>query len=269
MYAVMALVLGASVGSFLNVVADRLPAGRSLIKPRSYCEACERTLSSQDLVPVVSYIWLRGRCRHCGAAIPARLMLVEAVTALLFVATYLRYGMGTEFVVLSVAISLLVVIALIDLEHGLILNRVVFPSIGVLLILAPFWSELGVARSFLGSESLAASVFNSLVAGAGAFLFFLVITLAFPQGMGAGDVKFAGLLGLLVGYPGVLISLWLAVVGGGVVAIVLLALRKMTRKDSIPFGPFLALGATVVLLGGDGLVTQLQELPQRAADLWS
>ena len=269
MYGVLALALGASVGSFLNVVADRLPAGRSLIKPRSFCENCDRTLSSQDLVPVISYIWLRGRCRHCRTSIPVRLMLVEAATAVLFIATYLRYGMGVEFVVVSAAISLLVVVALIDLEHGLILNRVVFPTIGVLLILAPFWSELGLPRSFLGSENLAASLFNSLVAGAGAFLFFLVITLAYPQGMGAGDVKFAGLLGLLVGYPGVLVTLWLAVVAGGVVSIGLLVLGRMTRKDSIPFGPFLAIGAIVVLLGGDEIVNQAQELSQRAADLWS
>ena len=257
---VLVFVGGASVGSFLNVVADRMPTGRSLSKPRSFCESCGRTLTSIDLVPVVSYLVLRGRCRHCGAIIPVRLMVVEAVTGALFTIVYVRYGLELEFVVLAAAVSLLLAVALIDLEHGLILNRIVYPSAGVLIILAPFWTEFDLSRSFFGSSSMAASLANSLLAGAGAFLAFLLILIAFPRGMGAGDVKLAGLLGLLVGYPGILISVWIAIVGGGAVAIALLLLRRKGRKDAIPFGPFLAAGALVVVLAGSDIISKYQDV---------
>ena len=123
MIGVFAFALGASIGSFLKVVADRLPAGRSLIRPRSFCETCNRTLTLLDLVPVLSYLWFRGRCRYCGAAIPGRMMVAEATTGILFMVAYLRYGLEIEFFIIGAAASLLLVVALIDLEHGLILNR--------------------------------------------------------------------------------------------------------------------------------------------------
>ncbi|MCH8205629.1 MAG: prepilin peptidase [Chloroflexi bacterium] len=256
MLGVLAFAIGASIGSFLNVVADRLPSGRSLISPRSYCEACNRPLTSLDLVPVLSFLGLRGRCRHCSAAIPARVVAVEAATGVLFVVAYVRYGLGFDFVVVCAALSLLLVVGLIDLERGLILNRIVYPSIVALLVVAPFWSELGLPRTFFGSEGLSSSLLNSVLAGLGAFLFFMGITLAYPKGMGGGDVKLAGLLGLLLGYPGVLIALWIAVIAGGSVAVALLLTKKKGRKDAIPFGPFLSFGALVVLLGGTDVTSQ-------------
>ena len=255
MLGVLAFAIGASVGSFLNVVADRLPDGRSLVSPRSYCEACNKPLTSLDLVPILSYFGLRGRCRHCGAGIPARVVVVEAAAGLLFTVAYLRYGLGLDFVVLCAALSLLLVVGIIDLERGLILNRVVYPSILVLLVVAPFWSELGLPRTFFGNEGLFFSLLNSVLAGLGAFLFFMGITLAYPQGMGGGDVKLAGLLGLLLGYPGVLIGLWISIISGGAFAVALLLTKKKGRKDAIPFGPFLSLGAVVVLLGGSDVTS--------------
>jgi leader peptidase (prepilin peptidase)/N-methyltransferase len=257
--------MGASVGSFLNVVADRTPAGRSLVRPRSYCPSCERPLSNIELVPILSYLWLRGRCRTCGVGIPPRTVLVEIVTALLFTAVYLRFGYSLQFVVMSAAVSLLIVVAVIDLEHGLILNRIVLPGLAILLILAPFWPQLEVSRTFLGSSGMVASLASSVVAGGGAFLLFLGIALAYPNSMGRGDVKLAGLLGLLLGFPGVLVALWGAVVSGGLVAILLLALRKKGRKDAIPFGPFLSLGGIVVLLAGSDIILGYQGLVDRFA----
>jgi leader peptidase (prepilin peptidase)/N-methyltransferase len=251
---ILAFFMGASVGSFLNVVADRLPAGRSVVHTRSFCESCNRTLNPVDMVPVVSFLWLRGRCRHCRASIPARLVLVEALNGLLFTALYLRHGFGPEFALLGSAVSVLVVVALIDLERGLILDRIIFPSIAALLVLGPFWTEVGLSRSFLGSSSAAASLSNSVVAGAGAFLLFLGFGVAYPAGMGGGDIKLAGAVGLLVGYPGVFFAVWLAAVSGGLVAASLLVLRKKGRKDAIPFGPFLAGGAAAVLLAGGELL---------------
>ena len=154
MLAALAFFIGGSVGSFLNLAADRMPAGRSIVSPRSFCEACGRRLGSLDMVPVFSYLLLRGSCRYCGARIPVRLMVVESIMGALFAIIYLRHGFAVEFVVLGAAVSLLMVVALVDLERGLILNQVIYPSLVVLIVLSPFWTELGLTRSFLGSESM-------------------------------------------------------------------------------------------------------------------
>ena len=208
-----------------------------------------------------SSTWWPTACRHCGARIAPRLLAVEIVTGLLFLAIFLKFGVGLTFVLVAAATSLLLVVAVIDLERGLILNRIVLPSVVVLLVLAPFWSQLGFAREFPISSGMIASLANSLAAGAAGFLVFLLIALAHPQGMGGGgDVKYAGLLGLLLGIPGVLVALWGAVVSGGLVAIYLLAMRKRGRKEAIPFGPFMSLGGIAVLLAGDEIFSEYQRL---------
>ena len=174
-----------------------MPDGRSLLRPPSYCESCQRPLASIDMVPVISYFWLRGKCRHCQAAVPFRVVLVEAATGVLFLVVFLLYGIGPDFVILSACLSLLLAVSLIDLEHKLILNSMVFPSIILLLLLAPFWTEIGITRSFLGNETLLASLANSYLSGLGAFLAFLIVAMISPAGMGGGDVKFAAVLGLM------------------------------------------------------------------------
>ena len=269
MWGVFAFLIGASVGSFLNVTIDRLPHGQSLVRPRSFCDACNRSLSSWDMAPVVSYLWLRGRCRHCRAKIPVRVLLTEAVTGILFTFLYLRYGFGIEFLVMAAVVSLMLVVAIIDLEHGLILNKIIYPAIIILLLISPFWTELGLSRSFPGTPELLASFLNSLAAGMGAFLVFLMITMIYPAGMGGGDVKLAGLIGLLVGFPGVLLALWMAVVAGGLMAITLLVLGKKGRKDSIPFGPFMAAGALVTFLAGGEIIGRYQELSAKLVGAWT
>ena len=230
------------------------------MRPPSYCESCQRPLASIDMVPVISYIWLRGKCRHCQAAIPYRVVLVEIATGALFVTVFSLYGIGLEFLVLSACLSLLLAISLIDLEHQLILNAMVFPSIVLLLILAPFWTEIGITRSFFGDETLVASLANSYLSGLGAFLAFLIIAIVSPAGMGGGDVKFAAVLGLMVGFPGILLAIWISAVGGGLIAITLVLTGKKGRKDVIPFGPFMALGAAVVLIAGPDLIDWYQDL---------
>ncbi len=247
------------------MAADRVPGSLSLVRPRSYCDSCRRTLASIDMVPLLSYAWLRGKCRYCKAEIPFRVFLVEAVTAVLFLAVFLLYGLGVEFVVVSACLSLLVVISLVDLEHGLILDVMVFPSIVLLLLLAPFWSEIGYSRSFMGDETLLASLANSSLSGLGAFIAFLVVAMINPAGMGGGDVKFAPVLGLMVGFPGILMAIWLSVIGGGLLAIFLIVTRRKSRKDSIPFGPFMAIGAAVALIAGSSLITWYQDLASAIA----
>ena len=268
MLGILAFAMGASVGSFLNVVADRVPVGRSVVTPRSFCETCNRPLTTWDLLPVISYLWLRGRCRYCGAVFPARLMVVESITGLLFTAVYLQYGLGVAFVIVGAAVSVLVAVARIDLEHGLILNSITYPSIGLLIIMAPFWNELDMPRGFLGNEDMLASLLSSLVGGAGSFLFFLAILVAYPQGMGGGDVKLAGVVGLMAGFPGALVAVWIAAVTGGLVAIALLLLRKKGRKDAIPFGPFLSLGGISVLLAGSEIVSRYLDVAGNLTGFW-
>ena len=253
---VFAFFIGTSVGSFVNVVADRLPAGQSLVRPGSHCPVCGTHLRTLDLVPVLSYLWLRGRCRYCGASIPARLPVVEAGTGALFVLALLSYGPAAGFVAAAAVVGLLVAVAIIDLEHGLILDKVVLPASVVALVLAPLWPLMGVERltdfeqALFAGDGAVASLGSSLAGGAVAFLFFYAIVLVRPGGMGGGDVKLAGLLGLLLGLSGVVIAVWFASVAGGIVAVALLALRKRGRKSEIPFGPFLAGGALVALLAG-------------------
>lgn len=252
--------IGTSVGSFLNVVSDRLPNGKSLIMPRSSCDSCGRQLTNTDLIPVLSYIWLRGHCRHCRASIPLRVFLTELLTGFLFLAVYIRFGLSTQFVIIAAAVSLLIAIAVIDIEHRVILNRMLLPGALVLLALAPFWNAMGIERNFFSLTGIYASVLNSLISGAGAFTVFLGIALIFPGGMGGGDVKLAGLLGLLLGFPGILFGLWGAIVVGGILALALVAARKKSRKDVIPFGPFMSAGAIVILLAGPEIITGYRHL---------
>jgi leader peptidase (prepilin peptidase)/N-methyltransferase len=193
--------------------------------------------------------------------------VVEVITGLLFTLIFLRNGPSLETLVLALAVSLLLVVAIIDLEHGLVLNRLLLPALVAALILAPFWSALEPGRPFLGSHSMLASLFNSLVAGAGAFLIFLAILLLFPAGLGEGDVKLVGVLGVLVGFPGVLVTLGIAAISGGLMAATLLLLRKKGRKDSIPFAPFLILGATVALVAGSDVVDWYRVLMVRMGGL--
>jgi leader peptidase (prepilin peptidase)/N-methyltransferase len=188
-----------------------------------------------------------------------------AIMGVLFTVIYGRYGLEAEFVVLGIAVALLMVVALIDLERGLILNSILYPSIVVLIVMSPFWTEIGLSRSFLGSDGLVGTLLNSLLSGLGAFLIFLVIAMAYPNGVGGGDVKLGGVIGLLVGFPGALIALLLAVVAGGLVAIALVLTRKLGRKDAMPFGPFMSLGAIVALLAGSEITAWYNDLGDFAA----
>ncbi len=252
-FGLTALFTGASVGSFINVVADRLPAGKSLLTPRSHCSACGRDILVRDLVPVLSYLRLRGRCRHCDERISPRVLAVEVVTGALFAAFYLKLGWGTPLVIAVAGVALLVSISVIDLERRVIPNRLVIPAVFAAVGLGPFWPELGIERALIFEQSHFSSLANSLAAGGGAYLAFFAVRAVYPAGMGAGDVKMAGMLGLLVGWPGIVVALWVAVVVGGVAAVVLLAGGR-GRKDAMPFGPFLSAGGILALFAGAEII---------------
>jgi len=238
--AVVFAVLGVAIGSFLNVCIDRLPAGRSLVYPPSHCDTCQHRLSLKDLIPVFSYLWLRGRCRYCRAPVPKRLLWLEIGTGLLFAFLYWHYGLSAELAVSAFYCCLFIVLRVIDLEHKLILNKIVYPAIVAALIIDVFLPQPGIAYGAIG--------------GAIGFIFLLIPALINPRGMGWGDVKMAALIGLVTGFPLVFAALLMGVIIGGLVAGTLLLLKIKKRKESIPFGPFLSLATIAALLWGSDIL---------------
>lgn len=238
--------IGAAFGSFINVCADRLPAGKSLLRPPSHCDSCLKRLSALELVPVFSYLFLRGRCRHCGVKIPVRVMLVELGCGL-FTALLFQYrGITFDFAVITFYSYIYLLIALIDLKHQLILNRIVYPSLAVALIISPFFIKAGEVHGNIYDHG----VVNALIAGAVGFIFLLVPAIISRGGMGFGDVKMAALIGFTTGFPEVFVAVLGGIVLGGLAAIFLLAARIKKRKEAIPFGPFLSLAAVITLIWG-------------------
>jgi len=238
---VLAALGGLLVGSFLNVVAWRLPRGESLVAPGSHCPGCDAPVRPYDNVPVVSWLLLRGRCRDCRAPISIRYPLVEACSAGLAVAVVAARH-GTHDLALGLTlVALLVPIALIDLDHRIIPN--LLTALGAVAALA------------IGAATRPAGVPEQLIAGAAAGGFLLLAALVRPGGMGMGDVKLAGVLGLFLGRD-VAVALLVALLCGTVVGVAIMARRGTAegRKTAIPFGPFLALGGVVALLAGPAVV---------------
>lgn len=239
-WVVLFALLGTAVGSFLNVVIDRLPANRSLIYPASACEACHQRLGLRDLIPVFSYLGLRGRCRYCQSRLPKRILWVEIAGGALFAYLYWQLGPGADLAVATVYGSFFIAVLVIDLERGLILNKMMLPAAILALALALLLSHLETVPNI-----------GSAAAGGGIGLgLFLLITIISRGGMGWGDVKLAGLIGLVAGFPMVLVAVMLAIFSGGLVAVALLALKLRRRRQALPFGVFLVLGAVITLIHG-------------------
>jgi leader peptidase (prepilin peptidase)/N-methyltransferase len=236
--ALVAVAPGLAFGSFLNVVAVRVPARRSLLRPPSSCGTCGNEIGWRDNIPLLSYLLLRGRCRHCDAPISALYPAVEAVAAGLIVACFAMYG-ATPFAVLAAGFcAVLVTLSAIDVRERIVPNRIVLPAAGVTLL----------AHTLL--DPSVAWVAGAL--GASGFLFLAV--LAYPRGLGMGDVKLALLLGAMLGGT-VAVALLLGFVAGLVPSVVLFARHgSKARKMAIPLVPFLALGAVVALFVGERLL---------------
>jgi leader peptidase (prepilin peptidase)/N-methyltransferase len=239
--AAVAVVLGAIVGSFLNVVAYRLPRKQSLLHPGSRCPACETPIKPYDNVPVLGWLWLRGRCRACGAKISWHYPAIEALTGLLCGAVVLHYGTNNTVWLPLIFVLLLVPIALIDLEFTIIPNVLtLIGAVSAVVLTIAFESDQLVPR---------------LIAAAIAGGFFLVALLVYPSGMGMGDVKLAAVMGLVLGRA-VAPALFAALLCGTVVGIGVMARYGVAegRKKGIPFGPWLCLGSLVGLFAGDEIV---------------
>jgi leader peptidase (prepilin peptidase)/N-methyltransferase len=258
--------VGAAVGSFLNVVCDRLPLKGSLLRPPSRCPGCDRRLLAGEMIPIASFLALRGRCQACVERIPLRVLWVELGSAAMFAFLAWRIGLVAPLLVYTAYACILLVIMVIDLEHKLILNRVIFPAIVLALLLIPVRRALGDAPSShiallawwlpaqwaLTPGQVAA--LSQLLGGLTAFAIFFVIWLISRQGMGDGDVRLALFCGLITGFPGALVAVLGSFVLGGVVSIGLLLSGRVDRKTAIPFAPFLVITTAVVLLYGDALL---------------
>jgi leader peptidase (prepilin peptidase) / N-methyltransferase len=231
---------GLALGSFLNVVAARLPERRSLVHPRSACRRCNQEIAWYDNVPLLSYALLRGRCRSCGEPIGLRYPAVELATGLLVAACFLRFGFSGQAFVASFFAATLVVLSAIDAERRILPDLIVLPA--TLIVLA--------AQIALFPDRTLEWVLSSL----GAALFLFLALLAYPRGMGMGDVKLALLLGAALGYA-VAVGMMVGMLAGLVASTVLFARHGLAaRKMGIPFGPFLAFGALVALFWGEAML---------------
>jgi leader peptidase (prepilin peptidase)/N-methyltransferase len=238
---VFAGAIGAALGSFLNVVAYRLPRRQSLVRPASRCPGCSAAIKPYDNLPVVGWLLLRGRCRSCRDPISSRYPIVEALTSALAVAVVLAKHGAPDLTLGLVLVAVLVPVALIDFDHRIIPNKITLPA--------------AVAAVAIGVALRPSHVPAQLIAGAAAAGFLLVFALAYPRGMGMGDVKLAGVLGLYLGA-----SVSVAILTG-VLAATLVGVGVMTRlgvergrKTALPFGPFLAFGGILALLAGPAIL---------------
>jgi leader peptidase (prepilin peptidase)/N-methyltransferase len=238
---VLAALGGLIIGSFLNVVAYRLPRGESLAHPPSRCPSCGAGIKPYDNVPVLSWLLLRGRCRACGAPISPRYPIVEAITGALYAAVVAaRWDDASGIALGIVLVTVLVPVAIIDFERRIIPNKITGPAAVLALVIG-----LALDMDFVPEQ---------LIAGAAAGGFFLLAALAYPRGMGMGDVKLAGVMGLYLG-RGVGLAVLVGLVAGVLVGGVIVARvgSKQGRKTAVPFGPFLALGGIVALFAGDAV----------------
>jgi leader peptidase (prepilin peptidase)/N-methyltransferase len=225
-------------GSFLNVVAARVPLKRSIASPGSACMTCGTSIAWYDNVPVLSWLFLRGRCRSCRAAISWRYPAVELATALLVAASFWKFGVSWEAGIASFYCAVLVVLSSIDIERRIVPNAIVLPAALVVLV----------------AQTLLHPSVEWVAAGFGASLFLFLSALAYPRGMGMGDVKLALLLGFMVG-RNVPLALFAGMVFGVIPSAVLFARHGMAaRKMKIPFAPFLALGGLLALFAGTPLM---------------
>jgi leader peptidase (prepilin peptidase)/N-methyltransferase len=240
-----AFLFGSVVGSFLNVCIHRLPREESVVTPRSRCPACLTTIRAVDNIPLLSFALLRGRCRACGHPISWRYPLVEALTGILFAMTVARFGVTIQTAFLLTFLCGLVVVSFIDLDHQIIPNAITLPGIPLGLL----------AGLLLGEPPLLDRVMGTLL-GAG-FLYLVLFyggALCGQEAMGEGDLNLIALVGAFLGWKAVAVTILLGCLFGSAVGLALMAVRRLGRRQHIPFGPFLSLGAVVALYWGERLI---------------
>jgi leader peptidase (prepilin peptidase) / N-methyltransferase len=252
---IYSLIVGLVVGSFLNVVIYRVPLKLSIVRPRSACPQCHQPIAERDNIPVLSWILLRGRCRHCHSPISVRYPLVEASTGALFVLTAWRIGPHVDLGAFLILDAALIALALIDLEHLLLPKSIVYPTLGTLIV----WLVVAAAYYDQWHRFLVAAMCAAIW-----FVVFWLLNFFSPRSLGYGDVRLSLVLGLALGWLGigvVLIGFFAANVCGAIIGLTLIALKKMSRDQPIPYGVYLALGAVLAVLIGPMLLTHWHHWP--------
>jgi leader peptidase (prepilin peptidase)/N-methyltransferase len=252
LWPLFALALGLLIGSFANVCIHRLPLGESVVSPRSRCPSCRTPIAAGDNVPVLSYLFLRGRCRHCGARISPRYPAVELANGLLYLAVALRDGPTLRALVDMAFVTALLVLSLVDLDHHILPNVITLPGIAVGLL----------ANVAIGGWE--AGLRSALAAAAG-YLAFWAIAATYRrtrgvEGLGQGDWKLAAMLGAFLGWERLLLTVLLASILGTIVGVALIATRARTSQHPLPLGTFLGIAGLVVLFVGQPLVDWYAQL---------
>lgn len=250
-------VLGLAIGSFLNVVIFRLEIEDKIVNSRSRCLSCGHQLSWKDLFPVLSFVFLRGKCRYCGRKISWQYPLVEIATGVLFVVLFSNIFQNYSFTFLNIfnylslifIFSALAVIFVFDLRHYIIPDEVIYPAILVSSVLVGL-NSLAITGAFEVSYFI--DYFSSALLAAGFFLFLVLLTKG--KGMGGGDIKLGFLMGLVLGFPNILLALFIAFMSGAVIGLFLMAMGKKKMKSMVPFGPFLIFGLLVSYFYGAEII---------------
>lgn len=241
----MTFLLGAAaglvIGSFLNVCIFRLPEGESLFAPRSYCPSCHKTLSWWELIPLLGFLLVKGKCRYCRSPISWRYPLVEILTAVIFTVLLWRYGTTLGLIRPLLLTSALIVISAIDIEWYIIPNQI------LLFLLAGYLITIPLIPAFRPVETL--------LGGLAGGIFLFLPALIYPEGMGGGDIKMAAVLGIFLGWQQVLLVIFAATLAGSIMGITINKIQHKDLKEPIPFGPYLALGAIVSILYGNEILS--------------
>lgn len=235
-------ILGLIIGSFLNVCIYRIPMEKSIAYPPSHCAKCNHNLSPLDLVPVISYIFLRGRCRYCSEKISMRYPLIESLNGILYLLVYLKFGLTLIALKYCILVSILIVIGMIDYDTQFVYtSTTIFGAIvaGIFIIMQAIVYKTGIIDLVLGG-----------VIGLGIIGLIVFLT----KGMGEGDIEIAAICGLFLGTKGILLGLFLAIILGGIVGIIVLALKLKKAKEKIAFGPCIAIGSLISMLWGTELL---------------
>jgi len=244
-WTIVVFILGAVVGSFLNVCIHRLPREESIVFPSSRCPQCRHAIAWYDNIPLFSYLFLRGRCRSCQETIGGRYFLIEAMTAVMALLTYWKFGISLAFLAAFLFVATLIVITFIDIEHQIIPHEIILPGIPLFLAAAVFIMGVPLIDALLGIMIGIATLY--LVA-----VYYEQIT--GTEGMGGGDVNLMGMLGAFLGWKALLFVLMTGAFTGAAVGIFMMIKKDKTMKYAVPFGPFLSLGAVVYLFWGRAIV---------------
>jgi leader peptidase (prepilin peptidase)/N-methyltransferase len=254
LFLVAIFIFGSVVGSFLNVCIARLPKGESVVSPPSHCPLCDTPIPFYDNIPLISYLWLRGRCRFCGERISPRYFIVEFLMAFFSVLLLSRFGLGLAFFVNFLLVAALIVITFIDLDVRIVPDVISLPGIAVGLVVSIVNSQWSMVQSLLLPTPLSSAL--GILLGGGILLLVAWAYQLFTgvEGMGGGDIKLLAMIGAFLGWPSVPVALFFASLTGSVVGLIFMLRKGVDSKYALPFAPFLCLGAVVYLFLGDVLV---------------